>query len=121
MPNILPKGEAAFNKLYYSYGKNAENRGIKFSLSKKYFRTLTKRKCKYCGVEPRQVFYQWGSHGITTPYIYNGVDRVNNELGYIKTNVVTCCKICNQAKLNSSLEEFTDWIKRLINFNRGLR
>lgn len=41
-------------------------------------------------------------------YIYNGVDRMNNSLGYINKNCVSCCKICNYMKLEMSISEFLD-------------
>lgn len=44
------------------------------------------------------------------------IDRVNSCLGYISTNVVSCCKICNSAKSNLPLIEFENWITELIKF-----
>ena len=34
-------------------------------------------------------------------------------------NCVPCCKICNIAKRNMTLEEFDEWIKRLYNHRFG--
>lgn len=114
MSNKKPDGEAAFNKLFYMYKVNAKSRHLSFSLSKKKFKELTKLSCHYCGVEPSQEAFQYSGHGKSTPYTYNGVDRINNKQGYTKNNVVPCCKICNQAKLNMPLSEFLLWIKRLV-------
>lgn len=47
------------------------------------------------------------------PYVYNGLDRVNNLLGYELTNVVPCCNICNRAKKDMTYEQFKLWIKDL--------
>lgn len=44
----------------------------------------------------------------------NGIDRVNNDLGYINNNVVSCCKTCNLAKSSLTLIEFKNWINNLI-------
>src|SRR5688500_7275696 len=41
-PLKLPKGEAAFNQLFYRYTKSASFRGLMFSLSKERLRELTK-------------------------------------------------------------------------------
>jgi hypothetical protein len=48
-------------------------------------------------------------------YTYNGVDRVNNKLGYTVGNCVSSCIVCNVAKNDSSLEDFKKWIIRVFN------
>jgi hypothetical protein len=48
-------------------------------------------------------------------YIYNGVDRVNNSLGYTKDNCKPCCKMCNKMKGTMSLEEFKSFIINAYN------
>ena len=40
----------------------------------------------------------------------------NSELGYIKSNCVPCCYICNRAKNILSREDFLNWIKRVYNY-----
>ena len=37
-------------------------------------------------------------------YLYNGIDRIDNKLGYIKGNMTPCCKICNHAKHDLTFE-----------------
>jgi hypothetical protein len=39
-------------------------------------------------------------------YIYNGVDRVNNDFGYSIDNCVSCCKVCNRMKGKKTVAEF---------------
>ena len=41
--------------------------------------------CAYCGVESR-------------PGAFNGVDRVDSTIGYVSSNVVSCCGTCNFSK-----------------------
>lgn len=53
-------------------------------------------------------------------YTYNGIDRVNNDIGYIKNNCIPCCKICNRAKNSMSYDDFLNWIKILVKNNKGL-
>lgn len=43
----------------------------------------------------------------------NGIDRVDNSLGYILSNVVSCCKICNYMKKDLSEQEFQDQCERV--------
>lgn len=74
--------------------------------------------CAYCGLKPKQVFNQfWGEGKKSTPYIYNGVDRINNRLGYTTKNCAPCCLLCNQAKRSLALKVFSEWVRRLVNFN----
>ena len=47
-----------------------------------------------------------------------GLDRLNNDLGYIKNNIGSCCKECNLMKNKLNYEEFIIKI-RLILHNQG--
>jgi hypothetical protein len=42
-------------------------------------------------------------------FLHNGIDRLDNALGYTTANSVPCCKPCNQAKNDRSVDEFRDW------------
>lgn len=104
------KGEASFNYIYGSYKENARRRNLIFELSKDKFKTLIDSNCYYCKKPPSNLrisIYSTGS------YIYNGIDRLDNNLGYIDNNCVTCCKQCNIAKHTYNLEEFKNWIKEV--------
>lgn len=96
----LPDGIAAANNLYYSYKiKCGEKRGYDFKLTKGEFLVLTKQNCYYCNKPPSQIKKAKHSN-----YIYNGVDRVDNNKGYLIENVVACCKECNSKKSGITLE-----------------
>jgi len=101
--------ERATNQLYAGYRCDARDRGLVFDLSKEKFRNLTKGNCYYCGQSPAQTLKDYATDG----FIYNGIDRVDNEKGYIEENVVPCCKTCNYAKRNMPADEFTAWIARV--------
>jgi hypothetical protein len=45
--------------------------------------------------------------------MWNGLDRVDNTLGYTEANVVPCCQICNIAKQRMSVDEFVTWISKV--------
>ncbi len=104
-------GEAAFNSLYFDYGYAAKIRNLSFQLTKTQFRKLTKSNCAYCGISPNNIYTKKNANG---DYIYNGIDRVNNNKGYELDNCVPCCKFCNYAKSKGTKKEFLDWIARLI-------
>lgn len=117
---LLPKGQAAFNRLYQTYQKVALKNGREFSLTKPEFKELTGGDCHYCYHPPRLCRYpgkseskakkksQWGE------YWYNGIDRKNNAVGYRSDNCVPCCFICNRAKGSMGYDEFLDYLKQLV-------
>ena len=109
--NTLSNGEASFNKLYSAYRSGAKDGGRAFNISKKDFKSLTSSNCHYCDSSPSSVKKKNSIAG--QDYIYNGVDRKDNNLGYLTSNCVTCCWFCNQAKHTSSYEEFMMWIGRI--------
>ena len=90
-----PIGESSLTFLFYRYKMEAGKRGLKFLLTRKQFRELTKQNCFYCGVKPHKTTYRPNANG---EYIYNGIDRVNNTKGYVVDNCVTCCSMCNNMK-----------------------
>ncbi len=108
----LPFGEAPFNSLYCRFKKVAKKRGHEWDLSKDQVRQITQQVCHYCGIKPYQKQRNdkraWDSY-----YIYNGLDRKDNNRGYIWENVVPCCGICNHHKSNQSIEEFRGWLTRV--------
>lgn len=103
-------GETHFKSLYKSYIKSAKKRKISFNLIEKDFRDITKRDCFYCGVKPSQKSITTGCKGY---YLYNGIDRKNSKLGYTIDNCVPCCKWCNFAKLDSTIENFKKHINKI--------
>jgi hypothetical protein len=109
--NRLPDGEANFNRLMDEYRRGAKQRGYTFNLDRNLFKKLTKQNCYYCNSEPKTII----KHRKAIPYIYNGIDRLNNEIGYEEFNVVPCCKFCNQAKHRMTPEFFNKWINSIIN------
>ena len=106
--NSLPYGVAAFNELYASMKHSAYIRSYEWRLNKSQVKKLTSSDCFYCGSSPhREKTVPGGT------YLYNGLDRVDNEEGYTIENVVPCCWVCNRAKLDMNVEEFVLWIKQV--------
>lgn len=100
------------NKLkYYSfsdYKYRANKKNIKFELDFYEFDKLTSSNCFYCGSEPEFRSRKYKYNG----YI-NGIDRINPNIGYISSNVVSCCKYCNIAKNSLSQNEFLELISKI--------
>lgn len=45
-------------------------------------------------------------------FVYNGLDRIDSSKLHDLDNVVPCCKLCNNAKLNMAPEKFQSWLKQ---------
>lgn len=109
-----PHGESSFARLVRQYKANAKRRNLEFALSNDEVRKLTSATCVYCGVGPSQRMHNKDANG---PYIYNGIDRVDKSIGYVASNCVTACKICNKAKTDMTEEEWSEWIARVVVFH----
>jgi hypothetical protein len=90
------KAEAFTNKhvIWNHYVKGAKKRGIPFTLSKTHFQELIVKPCFYCN------YHKEGE--------VHGIDRVDNQKGYIEENVVPCCETCNVLKGTQHPQEFID-------------
>jgi hypothetical protein len=110
----LPEGESSFNHLFDKYKRGAKNRKLGFDLTREEFKSLTKQPCHYCGILPTMEIDCASYNG---KYIYNGVDRKDNSVGYTIGNSVTCCGECNHAKSGIDYSKFLSWISRISAYN----
>ena len=104
------------NYLYGMYVRGARIRNLPFELTKELFNAIITQRCFYCGSKPEQILYK---QGMQKPFTYNGIDRIDNNLGYEIGNVIPCCRFCNMAKGRHTFSEFEKWIKKLISFRTG--
>jgi hypothetical protein len=107
-------GEANKRHVMKSYRKHATQNDREFHLSYDDMERLFQSNCYYCGSEPLSARKTLKSAFI---YVYNGIDRVDNNKGYTLDNVVSCCKLCNFGKRNLSTDEFLTWIHKVYNYN----
>jgi 5-methylcytosine-specific restriction endonuclease McrA len=107
-----------FNNWYTAFVRNANNRGYKNTLEKEYVYYLTQLECHYCGKLPNIKYKVREKYEYD--FVFNGLDRVDNTVGYLKENVVTCCKECNVAKHTQTQDEFFRMIKNIYE-KHGLR
>jgi Zn ribbon nucleic-acid-binding protein len=97
---ILKDLKSAKNRILSSYKANAKNRGYVFEIGNEKFFELLNGNCYYCNAKPRLANYiskATQKHPEYNFYI-NGVDRLDNDKGYIEGNVVSCCTACNLMK-----------------------
>lgn len=104
------KADAPFCAVLGKIRQSATKRELAFDLSLDQIKSLVVSECEYCGAKPSntdkrlQRYYK---------FAYNGIDRVDNTLGYVTGNVVPCCRICNTAKMRQSREQFLGWVERV--------
>lgn len=79
----------------------ARSRGYEWELNLHDASGLMLDDCYYCG-KPSKI-------GIKI----HGLDRINNDVGYQKDNIVPCCEQCNRAKLSDTKEDFIEMCKRV--------
>jgi len=82
---------------YRAYKSDAKRYGVEFRLSFKEFSKFWQRPCSYCGEE----------------IITVGIDKVNPNIGYIMSNCVPCCKVCNKMKSNLPVDDFKAHIQKI--------
>lgn len=76
-----------------AYKTNAKAKGLIFAITLNEFMEIVEKPCYYCGGEGY------------------GIDRLDNSMGYLKGNIVSCCSMCNYMK-NAYTEE--DFISQCI-------
>lgn len=69
---------------YDEYKRSAMNRGHNFELDLAQFDAIVKMPCHYCGDIQEKGF--------------NGIDRMDQQQGYVLTNCASCCRLCNFTK-----------------------
>lgn len=112
---MLPKGETGMNKMISDYVYASKQRGLVFELTKEQFRILTSSPCYYCGCLPKNKSRKykktkdsWGD------YLSNGIDRIDNNKGYIVGNCLTCCRTCNRGKGAWSFDFWLSYLKQFL-------
>lgn len=116
---LLPGDEGSFNAWFnaYRYNSNYHSRKKKeFSLTKNEFRLITNKNCIYCGSEPKPYYAKNRKAVSPVPYFCNGIDRINNEVGYTFSNCVPCCSLCNYMKRGLSFFDFMNHIHKISSY-----
>lgn len=90
--------DSSMARRYQTYRYSAMQRGYEFDLTLSQFSSFWKRPCHYCGSDVATV----------------GLDRVDNEVGYVISNVVSCCPRCNRMKLDMSMQTWISHMRTII-------
>jgi hypothetical protein len=101
-------------EIYRSYLRSAKLKVISFSLTIEQFKKLITSNCYYCNCSPNQKLpkHKWRLNN----FKYIGIDRKNSKKGYIFSNVVSCCKLCNYAKHILSTLKFKKHIQKIYDY-----
>lgn len=119
MRRLLPH-EPALRALLGAYQYRARRKGYVWELDEAAFTTLTSGSCFWCGEPPcqKRTARTRGPTGWISEYIYNGIDRMDNEKGYTLQNSVSCCKRCNVAKGPQPAGEFLVLVGKIARNHR---
>ena len=98
------KDHYPFGIVFSYYKRNAKDRSLEWKITKEEFTLLLQGDCFYCGRPPEDRIL------VNKTLRYNGIDRVENNIGYVADNLVSCCSDCNLSKRSRNIEEFLDWV-----------
>lgn len=80
------------------------------------FYKLTQQPCFFC------ISLKSGTHNTKPrkfPFKYMGVDRLDNNIDYLKSNCVPSCFICNRMKSDRQLREFINQVEKIYLYQKG--
>lgn len=83
---------------FNSYKKNAKKRNLNWDLSFEEFKQFWQQSCIYCGDDIETI----------------GLDRIDNSIGYVKDNIVSCCFHCNFMKKKYSIKDFIEHCEKIV-------
>jgi hypothetical protein len=92
-------------ELWRCIQKNAYARGLLFTVTESDFEKCVIQPCYYCG------FYSTSR--------LNGIDRIDNNKGYVIANCLPCCTMCNIIKNTQHPLEFLDKIDHINRYNHN--
>lgn len=110
--------EAVLNLLFGNYKRHAARALRVFELDKSVFSDLIKGSCYYCGIVGGRVMktgrlknHEWR---------VNGIDRLDNGVGYTEKNCVSCCSLCNRMKHAFDKNVFMAQIFKIAEYQRSV-
>ena len=91
---------------YKIYQRSARLKKLEFTYSEEEFKELVSKPCYYCGIMEEKGFI--------------GIDRMNQMAGYIHTNCVSCCEMCNWLKGSLDSATFIKRTKHVLSVHQRL-
>jgi hypothetical protein len=90
---------------YNQCKEGARTRGLDFELTLDDFEKLWQKPCVYCGTSIDSI----------------GIDRMDNECGYLADNIVACCWKCNRMKTTMTVAEFISHARKIAKYDTAHR
>jgi hypothetical protein len=87
---------------YSNYKSRSKEKNKEYELTKNEFNKIVKQNCYLCGGN--------NSKGI-------GIDRFNNDIGYVLENCKPCCSYCNFMKKNIDYNDFLKQVKNIVDYS----
>lgn len=100
-PEMFPDYTSAS---YTEYKNRASKKNLDFVLSRDEYLSLITQDCYLCGKQSNSQHL-------------NGIDRIDNNKGYMMENVKSCCANCNYMKKNYILEDVFNKCMEIYLFN----
>lgn len=91
---------------YTVYQRNAKQKGRNFDLTENEFVEITSKPCIYCG-EYSDTYNN---------ELFNGIDRIDSNLGYSINNCAPCCATCNRMKMEMPVDEWISKMEQIISY-----
>lgn len=113
---IIPDYGSAKLIYFNSYKHNAKNRDLEFSLTQEEFNNLISLNCHYCNTPPKDANYLSKSTKKYGGFTANGIDRMNNSIGYTVDNSLSCCTVCNMMKKVLKYNVFLEHIEKIYKY-----
>lgn len=101
-------------KVFQSYKTRSKMEKKAFDFVYEDFISLIQKQCFYCGKKPSNL-----SKTKYCSFVYNGLDRVDNSVGYCFSNCVPCCIECNRMKSNLSQKKFFEHLEKILQHHKG--
>lgn len=105
--------------LYHKYKHRAKIKNQSFKLTKAEFESFIQAKCYCCGIAPANVLTFKRNN--STKLYYNGIDRIDNSMGYEMGNCRSACGRCNQMKSDLDQKAFLKHVKKIVRYQGGIR
>ena len=113
-----PEGTAAKNTAIYNYKFNASERGLSWNLSDEQAIVLFTGNCFYCGKTPGPKNTKSEKLRNYRNFYRNGIDRIDNTVGYELDNCVACCWECNRMKNAMQQHDFLNHVAKIASHQR---
>jgi hypothetical protein len=107
--------ELGFHRVFTEYRSRAHRLQLEWTLTTEQTYDLLTSPCFYCGTGPGRVVTLKGRPWIDESDLFQcgGIDRIDNDKGYVPANSRPACTMCNLAKRHHPQDVFYAWIERV--------